>query len=430
MQLVVEDDLRRSRLTVFFRFLLAIPHYFWASLWTIATFFVAIVQWAYTLAAGHPSAALHRFMSSYVRYMTHLEAYLYLVGNPYPDFTGEEGEYPIDVTLPPPAPQKRLVTLVRIFLVLPALAVTAVLVSGPTVSFTASSSNGGGGVRYSSRTGGLAAAVAVLGWFSSLARGRMPKGLRDAGAYSLGYTAQVLAYLLFVTDRYPNADPASLLDGVERPPEHPVRLVGDAEDLRRSRLTVFFRLLLAIPHFIWLGLWSIAAVVAVFLNWWVTLFRGTPAAPLHRFLSRFVRYALHVYAFFFLVANPFPGFTGETGSYPLDLVLPEPARQNRWVTFFRLVLAIPAWIVGATLAWAMVVAAVLTWFVALVRGSAPHGLRNLSAYALRYQAQTSAYVNLLTDTYPHSSPLEGGGGQPEAAPELAPVGYGDAPPPG
>ena len=71
-------------------------------------------------------------------------------------------------------------------------------------------------------------------------------------------------------------------------------------------------------------------------------FRGTPAAGLHRFLSRFLRYALHVYAFFFLVANPFPGFTGETGRYPLDLVLPAPARQNRWKTGFRLVLVIPA----------------------------------------------------------------------------------------
>ncbi len=51
--------------------------------------------------------------------------------------------------------------------------------------------------------------------------------------------------------------------------------------------------------------------------------------------------------------------------------------------------------------------AVFTWFVALVTGSAPWGLRNLSAYALRYLAQINAYTNLLTDRYPHASPLEG-----------------------
>ena len=70
----------------------------------------------------------------------------------------------------------------------------------------------------------------------------MPKGLRDAGAYSLGYTAQTLAFLLFVTDRYPYADPTASSDGVEPPPEHAVHLVRDRDDLRLSRLTVFFRL--------------------------------------------------------------------------------------------------------------------------------------------------------------------------------------------
>ena len=41
------------------------------------------------------------------------------------------------------------------------------------------------------------------------------------------------------------------------------------------------------------------------------------------------------------------------------------------------------------------------------KGSAPWGLRNLAAYALRYDAQTAAYFLLITDAYPHASPLEG-----------------------
>jgi len=74
----------------------------------------------------------------------------------------------------------------------------------------------------------------------------MPKGLRDAGAYSVGYTAQMLAYVLLVTDRYPNADPTAMLTTVPRPPQHDVYLVGDAHDLRHSRVLVFFRLPLLI----------------------------------------------------------------------------------------------------------------------------------------------------------------------------------------
>jgi hypothetical protein len=406
VQLVVEDDFRRNRLTVFFRLLLAIPHLIWAFLWSIAVVFAAIANWVATLVGGRPPAALHRFLSAYVRYLAHLNAYLWLVANPYPGFVGEEGEYPVDVLLPPPEAQARWKTLFRIVLALPSIVLASALGGAGNVRIY-----GGGGRGRSYGAGGfsgaLALATSVLGWFAILARGRMPKGLRDAGAYSVGYSAQMLAYVLLLTDRYPNADPTVMLTAVERPPLHPVHLVGDAHDLRRSRVTVFFRILLALPHLVWLVLWTVAAVVVGILNWFATLFTGTPARGFHRFLSRYVRYTLHVYAFLYLAANPFPGFTGEPGSYPLDLALPERARQNRWKTGFRIILFIPAAIVNSALSWALLISAVYTWFVSLLRGSAPWGLRNLSAYALRYGAQLNAYAYLLTDAYPHASPLEG-----------------------
>jgi hypothetical protein len=418
VRLVVEDDLVRSRLTVFFRLILAIPLIVWAVLWSIGTFFVAIVAWVATLVKGRPPAGIHDYMCMYIRYLAHVDAYLWIVGNPYPGFTGRAGSYPVDITFPEPAEQSRWTTGFRIVLVLPALLVSSALGGGGSFGF---SRNGGKGYRsYSLSGGALAYSVAFLGWFTSLARGRMAKGLRDAGAYGIGYSAQMLAFLLFVTDRYPDSDPVTLLAGVERPPVHPVHLVGDADDLRRSRVTVFFRLLLAIPHLVWLVLWSLAAVLAVIANWFATLVGGTPAEPLHRFLSRYLRYQLHVYAYLYLAANPFPGFTGESGVYPLDLVLPAPARQNRWKTGFRLVLAVPGAIVSSALGWGLGVSAFLTWFVALARGSAPHGLRNLAAYALRYQAQLNAYLFLITDAYPHASPLEGGEPEPEPEPTVEP----------
>jgi hypothetical protein len=405
VRLVVKDDLERSRVTVFFRIFLALPHLIWISLWTIGVIVAVIVNWFVTLAAGRPAKPLHRFTSAYVRYGTHLNAYLYLTANPYPGFMGEQGEYPIDLVLPEPGPQKRWKTLFRIFLAIPGLLLASALGGG----FTGGFSSQRGNTRYSGAAsrGALATTCAILGWFAILARGRMPKGLRDASAYGIGYGAQMLAYLLLVTDRYPDADPTAMLADVERPPEHPVRLVGDADDLRFSRVTVFFRLPLAIPHIVWLLLWSIAAFFAAIANWFVTLVRGTPAPGLQAFLTRYVRYQLHVYAFLYLVANPFPGFDGSSGRYPIDLVVPRPARQSRWKTGFRIFLVIPAFLVAAALGYGLGIAAVLTWFVALFRGAAPWGLRNYSAYVLRYQAQANAYLLLLTEAYPHASPLEG-----------------------
>ena len=406
VRLVVDDDYRRSRWTVFFRLILAIPHFVWFFLWTVLIVIVAIVNWLVSLFTGRPPRALHRLICSYIRYQAHLSAYLSLVGNPYPGFTGEAGEYPIDVRLPEePVAQPRWKIFLRLLLALPALIVSGTLAGaggGVGSSHGRKRSRGGGG------GGGLLFVCGVLGWFASLVQGRMPKGLRDAGAYAIGYSAQASAYVLLVTDRYPNADPTEMLVAVtDRPPRHPVRVVGDPYDLRRSRVTVFFRLLLSIPHLIWLTLWGILAILAAIAQWFVTLLRGAPATGLHRFLTAYVRYRLHVYAYLMLVANPFPGFAGAPGVYPLDLEVGGPERQNRWKTGFRIILGVPALLVNGALSGALLASAVLSWFYALVKGSAPWGLRNLSAYTLRYDAQTEAYLLLLTDRYPHASPLEG-----------------------
>ena len=331
--LTVTDDLHRSRLTVLFRLILAIPHILWVVVWSVGTFVAAIGGWVVTLITGELPGGLHRFFCAYIRYVTHVFSYLYLVTDPYPAFNGRPIDgYPVDVTLPDPVPQRRVLVLVRIAVAIPALLLSAALTGGGG-SFAFSrrpngSRSAGGNVT------GMAALAAVLGWFACIVHGKMPRGLRDTGAYGLGYRAQALAYVLLVTERYPNSDPHLLLSGLEPPPLHPVRLEGDALDLRRSRVTVFFRLPLLIPHLVWLGLWGVLAGLTLILQWFVTLFAGRPAAAFHRFLSAYVRYAFHVYAFGSLAANPFPGFTGRAGAYPLDLVLPEPGRQNRWKTLF------------------------------------------------------------------------------------------------
>ena len=315
VRITVDDDLRRSRLTVFFRLLLAIPHLFWIVLWSIAVFFAAIAGWFAALATTRLPEGLHNFFTAYVRYATHLGAYLSIAANPYPSFTGEPG-YPVDVAIAAGEPQSRWKVALRIVLAIPALLLAAVLGWG---------SGGGGGGQASdteaqwsgsSGVGGIAAVCAVLGWFAAVALGRMPLGIRNLAAYGLGYSAQAYSYALLLTDRYPNSDPDAL-GPTWALPAHPVTLVQD-DDGRRSRLTVFFRLLLAIPHFVWIALWTVAAVFAAFANWLVALVRGRSAEPLHRFLTAYIRYSAHVSAFAFLVANPFPGFVGAPG-YPVEV---------------------------------------------------------------------------------------------------------------
>ncbi len=218
-------------------------------------------------------------------------------------------------------------------------------------------------------------------------------GFATSPRYGVGYNAQAYAYALLLTDRYPNSDPDALGPAWSLPP-HPVRLEVD-DDGRRSRLTVAFRLLLALPHFVWLALWSVAAILAAIANWFVALMSGRSAEPLHRFLAAYVRYTVHVSAFLFLVANPFPGFAGTPG-YPVDVTIAPAERQSRWITLFRTFLALPAFLLAGALAGAMLVVGFLGWFAALVTGRMPTGLRNLGAMSIRYQAQTHVYWFVLT----------------------------------
>jgi len=54
---------------------------------------------------------------------------------------------------------------------------------------------------------------------------------------------------------------------------HPIRLVV-TDDLQRNRLTVFFRLILAIPHLIWVTVWGIVAALAATLAGLVLISRS------------------------------------------------------------------------------------------------------------------------------------------------------------
>ena len=187
----------------------------------------------------------------------------------------------------------------------------------------------------------------------------------------------------------------------DAPVPHPIHLVV-TDDLQRNRLTVFFRLFLAIPHFIWLLLWGIAVWFAVVAAWFVGIFTGRVPDGLHDFIASYLRYTTHVYTYFMIAADPFPAFDGAPG-YPIDVAIAPPLQQSRLAIFFRVLLAIPAFIVLWVLQYVAQVVAFLAWFYALFAGKLHVGLRDVLAYYLRYNAQTGGYVSLLTQRYPSFS---------------------------
>lgn len=76
----------RSRLTVFFRLILAFPHLIVLWVLGIAWIFASIGGWLIILATGSFPEGLYRFGTGVLRWTARFEAYLLLLRDEYPPF--------------------------------------------------------------------------------------------------------------------------------------------------------------------------------------------------------------------------------------------------------------------------------------------------------------------------------------------------------
>jgi hypothetical protein len=180
---------------------------------------------------------------------------------------------------------------------------------------------------------------------------------------------------------------------------YPVSFAADYEP-QRNRLTTFFRLLLAIPHFIVIALWGIVMYVVEIIAWLVIVITGGLPAGMYNFIARFLLYTTQDYAYVTLLTDVYPEFGGSE-SYPVRMQFAGPLPQySRLKTFFRLILAIPILILRYVAGLLIEVAAIFAWFVVVFTGRMPQGLQDALVLAESFTARTDAYVLLLTETYP------------------------------
>jgi hypothetical protein len=115
---------------------------------------------------------------------------------------------------------------------------------------------------------------------------------------------------------------------------------------RRNRLTVAFRLLLALPQFIVVYVLVLVGVVAVVVGWFAALALGRLPEPIARYLCHLTRYTTRVYAYLCFLTDRYPPFEFAAADYPVQVEL-APGRLNRLAVLFRLLLVIPAWILSS-----------------------------------------------------------------------------------
>lgn len=152
----------------------------------------------------------------------------------------------------------------------------------------------------------VASVLVFVAWFTGVFAGKVPEGLQGLVIASLRYTERTMTYLFFLREEYPPfsfdtefADPGS---------DNRTRLEVVPAIEGRSRLSIFFRIFLLIPHSIVAFFLIIAFYVVYFIGWFAVIILGRWPTGLESFMIGFIRWNTRFSAYAYLLTDDFPPF--------------------------------------------------------------------------------------------------------------------------
>lgn len=153
----------------------------------------------------------------------------------------------------------------------------------------------------------VARAAAVIAWFAIVFTGRLPEGLAKLLSLYIRYNNRATAYAGFLREEYP---PFTYDTVAHEPGDYPpvrTHLAPALED--RNRLTVGFRLILAIPQLVVVAVLAVAAVVVWIIAFFAVLFTGRWPEGLRTFVVGYTRWLTRVEAYVGLLTDTYPPFS-------------------------------------------------------------------------------------------------------------------------
>jgi hypothetical protein len=150
-------------------------------------------------------------------------------------------------------------------------------------------------------------AISVVSWFAILFTGVLPVGMANFQAMYIRYSARVIAYSAFLREEYP----AFAFSQTAADPGDDPRLRIDLQPSleNRNRMTVGFRWILAIPHFIALAFLGMVTYVLIIIGFFAVLFTGRWPAGLRDFGLGVGRWFLRANAYILLLTDEYPPFS-------------------------------------------------------------------------------------------------------------------------
>jgi hypothetical protein len=170
----------RNRLTTFFRYIVAIPWLIVASIYGFVAEIVAVIAWFAIVFTGKYPEGLYNFNAGYLRMITRVNGFEYLLTDEWPPFGGDDAPaYPIRVGVPPALDKyDRLKTGLRLIIGIPVYLLAIVQAI-------------------------ILLVCAFIAWFVILFTGKLSEGLFNPMRSALAYLTRAAAYFLLITEDWP-----------------------------------------------------------------------------------------------------------------------------------------------------------------------------------------------------------------------------------
>ena len=193
----------------------------------------------------------------------------------------------------------------------------------------------------------------------------------------------------------------TMTEGVPRAGGYSVQLEVDGP-APQGRLSILFRVILAIPHVIILEFLTLALGLVSLFAWFTILFTGRFPMGMLRFATGCSRWSARANAYVSLLTSVYPPFSlDEEADYPVRLIVDEQVEnRSRLSAFFRIILVIPHAIVLYFLGIIAMFALFAAWITGIVLGRVPEGLHGFIAGVTRWSERVNVYGSLLVDEYP------------------------------
>ncbi len=152
-----------------------------AILYEIIASICIMLGWIVLVFTGTYPKGLYNWAAGYLRFGARVNAYMYLLTDQYPPFSGseEQGDFPLNVTVGPPLEKySRIKVLFRIILMIP-LMILVLLFSL------------------------WAEIMAIAAWFVEVFTAKLPQGIHNQQVFAQRYITRGNAYMFLLTESYP-----------------------------------------------------------------------------------------------------------------------------------------------------------------------------------------------------------------------------------